>query len=75
MMARNDAKCVQNEHWNKREDRRWRLKCCRAPGYETTQCKKTGKINKIHGWMDYKASNKEEDGVFVGLHSLHHVNK
>ena len=42
------------------------MKCCHAPGYETKQCMKTGKLNKFKGMLDHRAAGNR---VFTGLHT------
>ena len=60
---------VSSYHSNRKEDRRWRFKCCSASGYKTKNCRLTGYINNWDGYMNYHSHS-----VFVGAYS-HHSNR
>ncbi len=32
---------VDSKHWDNKEDRRWKIKCCSAKGYHTEECELT----------------------------------
>ena len=65
-------------HNNGKEDRRWRVKCCRAKGYQTKSCELTPNyINGFRARIDFKVEQGEcvpgevaEGRAFAGLSSL-----
>ena len=67
---------ISSLHQNNKEDRRWRVKCCRAEGYQTESCSLTPQyINEFRGDIDFEAGNHldeiEKPRAFTGLYSFH----
>ena len=70
---------ISSLHQNNKEDRRWKVKCCRAEGYQTESCSLTPYINEFRGEIDFEAGRDfeshldeiEEERAFTGLHSYH----
>ena len=64
---------LKSYHTNKKEDRKWSVKCCRILGYRTESCELTKDyINRPQGSMNYQAKLsvcEEEDTVtfFTGF--------
>ncbi|CAH1230859.1 DPT [Branchiostoma lanceolatum] len=59
---------LRSEHNNRREDRRWNVKCSRKLGMETFKCALTPYANSLDGEMNYSVSS---DYYLRGLHSYH----
>ncbi len=60
---------VSSYHDNAVEDRRWDIRCCKAPNHFTRNCKISEYANTYDGAMDYSVS---EPRVFTGMFSAHH---
>ncbi|GFN99551.1 hemagglutinin/amebocyte aggregation factor [Plakobranchus ocellatus] len=59
---------LQSYHSNKREDRRFRFKCCKDSGFRTYSCGMTSYINDWDKVLDYKVPNGH---VLTGVSSYH----
>ena len=67
---------IKSYHNNKKEDRRWSIKCCRSDGYRTESCELTDYINDFRETIDNEAElsickNDEERAFFTGFYSYH----
>ena len=60
---------VSSYHSNYKEDRKWRLKCCKAEKYFTRNCEVTSYINYYDSFMNYTVTPPAQ--VFTGLFSAH----
>ena len=59
---------VYSYHANWAEDRRWRIRCCKATNHFTGSCEVSEYTNSYHGGMDYSVSLPR---VFTGMFSAH----
>ena len=57
---------VKSVHSNKKEDRRWKFRCCEAEGHCTRPCSWSNYINNMGGYMHYRAPHIR---VFTGVYS------
>ena len=57
---------VQSVHSNKKEDRMWKFRCCKAEGHCTRPCSSSNYINNLGGYMHYRAPHIR---VFTGVSS------
>ncbi|XP_064390615.1 serine/arginine-rich splicing factor 4-like [Halichondria panicea] len=48
---------VDSKHWDNKEDRRWKIKCCSAKGYHTEECELTKQLNNDKAYFEHKASS------------------
>ena len=58
-------------HRNRKEDRRWKFRCCRAKNYVTKSCESTPYLNNYDKDIDFHAKNR----VFIGMHSKYRRRK
>lgn len=61
-----------SKHNNRKEDRRWKFRCCSARGYYTKNCYLSGFINHWDKKMHYGVGGSR---AFVGLYSFHNNRK
>merc|ERR1711953_344276 len=61
---------VQSKHNNHREDRIWKLKCCKPTG-SLSSCSWSGEINRYDRDMDWTVDEEGSERVIVGFHSIH----
>ncbi|GFO33132.1 hemagglutinin/amebocyte aggregation factor [Plakobranchus ocellatus] len=59
---------LQSYHDNRREDRRFKFKCCTQKGYQTYSCSLTPYKNGWDGPLNYAVPNEQ---VFVGWAGFH----
>ncbi|KAK3790556.1 hypothetical protein RRG08_060603 [Elysia crispata] len=59
---------VNSYHSNRREDRRFKFKCCSDSGYTTRSCYLTGYINAWDSTLDYTVPSGK---VLTGAYSVH----
>lgn len=59
---------IQSYHDNGREDRRFKIRCCRAPNKKTHECFITAYLNNWDRFFDYSAPSGY---VFAGTVSVH----
>ena len=59
---------VKSVHSNKKEDRKWKFRCCKAEGHMhcTRPCSWSNYINNLGGYMHYRAPHIR---VFTGVSS------
>jgi len=60
---------IASYHDNRREDRQWKLKCCKAGGFSVQQQEWTGYLNSWDGILNYRCP--ETDQAIIGLSSDH----
>ena len=60
---------VYSYHSNAKEDRRWRITCCSAPSYTTSDCYLTNYVNSLDQPMDYTAKSGETITGFDSYYS------
>jgi len=58
----------QSHHDNHREDRRWRIQCCKVANVHLRDVGLTNWVNDYDGKLDYKCGSNE---VLTGLYSVH----
>jgi len=58
----------QSTHHNHREDRRWKIQCCKVTNAQLIDMGFTGYLNSWDGLLDYKCA---DDEVLAGVYSVH----
>jgi len=59
-------------HHNRKEDRRWKIQCCKVTNAQLIEGGFTRYLNSWDGLLDYRCANDE---VLVGVYSRHHNRK
>lgn len=63
---------LQSVHDNHKEDRRWKVRCCKASRkYAISACKWTGWVNKYDEKLSFFKASKDANLVITGMKSHH----
>ena len=67
---------VKSKNHESKDDRKWKVKCCKAHGHITKSCRISERLNSYRGDINYVASHSgAEPYVFVGIQSLENPKK
>ncbi len=67
---------IRSKNHESKNDRKWKVKCCKANGHITKSCGISKKLNSYHGNVDYETSHDgRKSSVFVGIQSLENLRK